>query len=72
MAGCNYKIATNIEMSKEKLREMLNIVEQAEKHASIGQSLTLEINHNTNFVFKELAKIPGLKSSSVDSDTVNT
>lgn len=71
MAGCNYQIATNVPMSKDKLREMLNIVENAEKHAIPGQSLILEVNHNTNFVFMEVAKSPSLKGTVRDSDNIN-
>ena len=72
MAGCNYQIATNVPMTKDRLREMLNIVENAEKHAIPGQSLMLEVNHNTTFVFAEIAKSPSLKGTSRDSESINT
>lgn len=71
MAGCKYQIATNVSMTTDKLREMLNIVENAEKHAIPGQSLVLEVNHNTNFVFQEIAKSPSSKATSRDSESIN-
>jgi hypothetical protein len=56
------------EMTKEKLREMLNIMENAEKNALPGQVLRIKLNHNTQFIFKNLYKTPVSTGMSIESD----
>ena len=69
MAACNYSIATNVPMTLDKLREMINIVEQASKNAVPGQSLMISINHNTNFLFQEVGKYPTTKGITRETPT---
>lgn len=59
-----------IDMTKEKLREILNIVENAEKQALIGQVLRVKLNYNTLFTFKNLAIIKS--NSSIIRSTEET
>ena len=46
------------EMTKEKLQEMIRMVENAEKHSVRGQILRIKINHTTQFVFRNIYKEP--------------
>lgn len=62
-----HEISFEYDMSKEKLREVLNIVENAEKNAFPGQVLRVKLNHNTTFVFRELVRIPVSKGMSYES-----
>lgn len=63
----DYEISFEHDMTLEKLREMASIVENAAKHAHVGQTLRLKVNHNTTFVFKDLVKIPVAKGQSYES-----
>lgn len=56
------------DMTKEKLREMLNIVENAEKNALPGQVCRVKLNHNTQFIFRNLYKAPVSTGVSMESD----
>lgn len=66
----DYEISFEQEMTKEKLREMLHIVENAEKNAVPGQTLRLKVNHNTSFVFREIGKISVSKGMTYESKTI--
>jgi len=66
-----YDISFEQEMNVDKLREMLNIVENASKHAHVGQTLRLKVNSHVTFVFKDLAKIPVSKGMSYEKSIAN-
>ena len=46
-----------IEMSVEKLQEIINRVEVAKQIAMKGQTLRIKINHNTCLIFREVGQI---------------
>lgn len=58
------------EMDKEKLREMLNTLERAEKVALPGQLLRIKLNHNTQFVFKNIHKAEASTAVSFETPTI--
>lgn len=64
-----YEVAFEQEMSAERLREMLNIIENASKYAVPGQTLRIKINSNLSFVFKDLVKTPVYKSISHETNS---
>ena len=68
-----YEVAFEQEMSVERLREMLNIIENAAKYAVPGQTLRLKVGSNLSFVIKDLVKNPVNKSLSYEKEsTINT
>ncbi|MDD3412507.1 MAG: hypothetical protein PHY47_00740 [Lachnospiraceae bacterium] len=50
------ELTTEHEMTKEKLLEMVRIIENAEKHAMRGQTLHIKLNHTTTFVVRNVFK----------------
>lgn len=63
-----YEVTFEQEMSAEKLREMLNIIENAAKFAVQGQILRLKISNNLTFIFKDLVKNPVSKGVSYEKE----
>jgi hypothetical protein len=64
-----YEVAFEQEMSAERLREMLNIIENAAKYAVPGQTLRLKVGTNLNFVIKDLVKNPISKALSYEKES---
>jgi hypothetical protein len=50
----NNRIAFEIEMTEERLTEMLQYVKNAKDHMVAGQTFRLEVDYNVDFVFKGL------------------
>lgn len=63
-----YEVTFEQEMSAEKLREMLNIIDNAAKYAVQGQILRLKISNNLTFIFKDLVKNPVSKGVSYEKE----
>lgn len=60
-----------VEMTKDKLREILNQLENAEKLALPGQILRIKVHHMFCFTFRKVYKMPMLKNSSFESLPIN-
>jgi hypothetical protein len=59
MQPMNNRIAYEIEMTEERLQEMLKCVKNAKDHMVHGQTFRLEIAYNVDFVFKGLVSFKG-------------
>ena len=57
-----------IEMTEDKLREILNVIDNAKKQAQIGQVLRVKLNHNTIIVFRNLAQFKTINNISRESE----
>ena len=57
-----------IEMTKDKLRELLNQLENAERVALPGQILRIKVHHMFCFTFRNVYKMPTNKGSSFQSE----
>lgn len=58
-----------IEMTEDKLREILRQVENAKSQAQVGQVLRIKLNHDTILTFRNLAILKATKS--VYRETLN-
>jgi len=56
-----------VEMTKDKLRELLSQVENAEKVALPGQILRIKVHHMFCFTFRNVYKMPASKNSSFET-----
>jgi hypothetical protein len=63
-----YEVTFEQEMSVERLREMLNIIENAAKYAVQGQTLRMKISNNLTFIIKDLVKNPVNKGVSYEKE----
>ena len=65
------ELAYHVEMTAEKLQEMIKYIENAKKEGQPGQVLTIPVSHNFNFIIRDIVKYNTPKSVHRETEEVD-